>query len=53
MKKDLKEACEKAGGKMENGYCDVKKNEKYVEESPKKECKKANGDWKNGECNFL
>ena len=26
-KKDLKEACEKAGGKMENGYCDVKSSD--------------------------
>ena len=42
LKKDLEEACDKAGGKMEDGYCDVKESDgkqadKFYEEQVKEE----------------
>ena len=42
LKKDLEEACDKAGGKMEDGYCDVKSSDgkqadKFYEEQTKLE----------------
>jgi hypothetical protein len=37
LKKDLEEACDKAGGKMENGYCDVNVNVKEKQQTEQEE----------------
>ena len=56
LKKDLEEACDKAGGKMKDGYCDVKENEKAIaKQSDKineKICKKVDGKWTKEGCDF-
>ena len=54
QEKNLKEACEKAGGKMIDGYCDGKSSNKAIDkksdEMVEKACKNAGLKMKDGMC---